>query len=96
MKKYQAGGNVRKDNAQTMDDSSPRNMQRRPRMERQDPLPTDYGEGYTPAPGEVPMRDDREVIPMAPSGRVRRMKAGGAVTRGDGCAMRGKTKGKIF
>jgi hypothetical protein len=66
-------------------------------MERQDPLPmpSEYGEGYTPAPGEVPMRDDREVIPMAPTGRVRRMKEGGAVTRGDGCAVRGKTKGRF-
>ena len=78
------------------EDSSPRNMPPRPRLERGDPLPSGYGEGYTPAPGETPMRDDREVIPMSPRGPVRRMKAGGAVTRGDGCAARGKTKGRMI
>ena len=81
------------------EDSSPRNMPSRPRLERQDPLPSGYGEGYTPAPGEAPMRDDREVIPMRPAGPMRRMKEGGAVkksvTRGDGIAARGKTKGRM-
>jgi hypothetical protein len=67
------------------EDSSPRNMPSRPRLERQDPLPSGYGEGYTPAPGEIPMR---------PAGTMRRMKKGGVV-RGDGIAKRGKTKGRM-
>lgn len=79
------------------EDSSPRNMPPRPRMERQNPMPENFGEGYTPAPGEVPMipRPRQDEPPMRDTGPARRMKAGGAVTRGDGCASRGKTKGKV-
>ena len=33
---------------------------------------------------------------MKKGGMVKKMAMGGAVTRGDGCAVKGKTKGKIF
>jgi hypothetical protein len=90
MMKYQAGGRARS-NARTEDDSSPRNMPPRPRMERQDPMPQGFGEGYTPAPNETPMNPA-----MRPTGPVRKMKMGGSVTRGDGCCVKGKTKGTVY
>jgi hypothetical protein len=106
MKMYQDGGSVRKSNRRsgrndfsyTESDITPGpNVNTRRDMERQNPMPEGFGEGYTPAPGEVPMtpRSRQDEPPMRATGPARRMKAGGAVTRGDGCAMKGKTKGRM-
>lgn len=97
MNKYQAGGRARS-NARTEDDVTPppgmRNFRFNDEKAVDGDLPS-YEEDRTPPQGMMRNRREKLPLPLPPPPTPRRMKAGGAVTRGDGCAMKGKTKGTM-
>jgi len=90
--KYAGGGRVP---SYEEDTTPPRGMMGRSRGAA---VPS-YEEDITPPPGMRGTRRREEALPTPPIPPrdipPRRMKAGGAVTRGDGCAAHGKTKGKM-
>lgn len=99
MKKYQAGGRARSKPSYEEDTTPPRGM-RNFRFNDENAVDGDlpsYEEDRTPPRGMMrPRRDNDLPMPPPPTPPApRRMKAGGAVTRGDGCAMKGKTKGRM-
>jgi hypothetical protein len=99
MKKYSAGGRSRPAPSYEEDMTPPPGMRNfRPQMRRSNegPVPS-YEEDITPPPGMMRSREEPLPLPPKPPAVVppRRMKVGGAVTRGDGCASKGKTKGRM-
>jgi len=98
-KKYQAGGRTRGVPSYEEDMTPPpgmRNFRPQGRRTNEPPVPS-YEEDITPPRGMMRPRDEEPlpIPPRPPANPPRRMKAGG-VTRGDGCAMRGKTKGRMI
>lgn len=100
-KKYAQGGRTRPPAPSYEEDiTPPRGMRNfRPQMRPTDegPAPS-YEEDITPPRNFMPERERKLPIPPIPPAEIpprRNMKSGGAVTRGDGCAARGKTKGRM-
>lgn len=108
MKKYQSGGRARGVPSYEEDMTPPpgmRNFRSQGRRTNEPYVPS-YEEDITSLPrmedltaprGMMRPRNEEPlpIPPKPPANPPRRMKAGGAVSRGDGCAARGKTKGRM-